>query len=320
MKKLLPRNWFLLSLIAVLAIGFFWSRSLTGFAVAFPIEALVATVLFLMSWTLDSAKFRQALWRPKAASLGVLLNAFLVPLLAWAIAMLLPSPLDVGLILTAAVPCTLASAAVWTRRASGNDAVALVVTMVTNFACFITTPLTLLLLAGADVRGASELQGLVSKLFVIAVLPMLAGQLVRLLPAAARFATDNKIAVSVVAQLGILTMVLIGAVRAGSKMAIADAPTVHFTDIVLMLAAVCAVHLSALYGGFALGRAAGLPREDWIAVGIAGSQKTLMIGLVMALALELGIGMLPMIGYHAVQLIIDTVVADRLRLQAPANT
>jgi len=66
-----------------------------------------------------------------------------------------------------------------------------------------------------------------------------------------------------------------------------------------------------------LGRAAGLPREDWIAVGIAGSQKTLMIGLVMALALDLGIGMLPMIGYHAVQLIIDTIVADRLAARTP---
>ncbi len=317
MKRFLLRHWFLLALIALLAIGFLCAQALKTFADDFPTKALVATVLFLMSWTLDSAKFGKAIGRPKAATLGVAVNMIIVPLLAWGVSRFLPSPLDVGMILAAAVPCTLASAAVWTRRAAGNDAVALVVTMVTNFACFVTTPLTLLYLSGADVRGATALQGLVFQLFVIAVLPMLAGQLVRLIPTTAEFATENKTAVSVVAQLGILTMVLIGAARAGAKLASPGALSFTYADILLMLAAVCIVHVAALYGGFALGRAAGLPREDWIAVGIAGSQKTLMIGLVMALALDLGIGMLPMIGYHAVQLIIDTIVADRLAAQTP---
>jgi sodium/bile acid cotransporter 7 len=234
-------------------------------------------------------------------------------LAAWLVAGLLPPPLDLGLMVTAAIPCTLASAAVWTRRAGGNDAVALIVTMVTNLGCFLVTPLLLWLMAGANVRGSMSASELVWRLFLVAVLPMLAGQLLRLIRPAARFATRLKAVFSTLCQLGILTMVLIGAVQSGLKLGV-PTTTAAMTSAswVMMLVAVAVVHLTALYVGFGLGRTIGLDRADWIAVGFAGSQKTLMIGLDLALALDLGIGMLPMIAYHAVQLIFDTLVADRL--------
>ena len=71
--------------------------------------------------------------------------------------------------------------------------------------------------------------------------------------------------------------------------------------------------LAALLVGFGLGRLAGMDRAEWIAVGLAGSQKTLMIGLHIAVTQDLGLAVLPMVAYHAVQLLLDTVVADRLR-------
>jgi sodium/bile acid cotransporter 7 len=85
-----------------------------------------------------------------------------------------------------------------------------------------------------------------------------------------------------------------------------------------MLAAVATVHVAALFGGFALGRIVGLDRENWITVGIAGSQKTLMIGIQIAIAENWGLGILPMVAYHASQLLIDTVVADRLSAKKDA--
>jgi sodium/bile acid cotransporter 7 len=169
------------------------------------------------------------------------------------------------------------------------------------------------MMAGANVRGSMSASELVWRLFLIAVLPMLAGQLLRLVRPLARFATRHTPAISTVSQLGILTMVLIGAVQSGLKLGVPTAAAAMTSaSWVMMFAAVAVVHLTALYLGFGLGRTIGLDRADWIAVGFAGSQKTLMIGLDLALVLDLGIGMLSLIAYHAAQLILDTLFADRL--------
>jgi hypothetical protein len=62
--------------------------------------------------------------------------------------------------------------------------------------------------------------------------------------------------------------------------------------------------------GYRLTQRLGLPKADAIAVGFSGSQKTLMVGLEIAIASQLSI--LPMITFHAGQLFIDTLIADRL--------
>jgi sodium/bile acid cotransporter 7 len=61
----------------------------------------------------------------------------------------------------------------------------------------------------------------------------------------------------------------------------------------------------------------GFSREDRIAVGIAGSQKTLMVGLQMGLEIKLSI--LPIVVYHVGQLLLDTIIADRLRASVAEN-
>lgn len=320
MKTLFTRQWFLLALAGVLAAGFLFPQSLAGFAEAFPVRALVASVLFLMAWTLDAESIFRAVKRPQAAILGIVINLALLPALAWLFALMLPHPLNLGLALVAAVPCTLASAAVWTRRAGGNDAVAMMVTTATNVACFVTTPFLYLLLTGASVRiqagagGESALVEMILKLTWVVVVPMALGQALRLIPAAARWATAEKRLVSSVAQIGILTMVLVGATR--SALEIQGATDGAFPAVsawVLMVAAVTALHVLTLLTGFGLGRLIRLERADWIAVGIAGSQKTLMIGLLIGIEEDLGVGILPMVVYHAVQLLLDTAVADWLR-------
>ena len=51
-----------------------------------------------------------------------------------------------------------------------------------------------------------------------------------------------------------------------------------------------------------------------MAVAFAGSQKTLMVGLLMAISLQVSI--LPMVAYHISQLFIDTLIAERFRAHA----
>lgn len=315
MKTLLTRQWFMMALAVVLVVGFRFPDSLGGFASNFPVKALVASVLFLMAWTLDADSIKRAIRRPLAAFLGIAINLVLLPVFAWLFAFLLPRPFDLGLALVAAMPCTLASAAVWTRRAGGNDAVAMMVTTVTNVSCFVVTPLVYLLLTGVDTDTGQGPLEMIIKLTWVVVLPMSLGQALRLLPPAARWASDRKSLISSVAQIGILTMVLVGATRSSLEInGSASDGSLPATAWLVMIAVVALLHVVTLLAGFGLGKLVRLERADWIAVGIAGSQKTLMIGLYMGLdELQLGIGILPMVVYHAAQLLIDTAVADWLR-------
>jgi sodium/bile acid cotransporter 7 len=83
-------------------------------------------------------------------------------------------------------------------------------------------------------------------------------------------------------------------------------------NIALVIAAVVIVHVALLGIGFGLSRALRIARADAIAVAFAGSQKTLMVGAYLALAVG-PLAILPMVAYHAAQLVIDTLIADRLR-------
>lgn len=54
----------------------------------------------------------------------------------------------------------------------------------------------------------------------------------------------------------------------------------------------------------------GLRRPQQTAVAIAGSQKTLMVGL--QLAIDCSVSTVPMVAYHLSQLLIDTVFASKV--------
>jgi sodium/bile acid cotransporter 7 len=106
-------------------------------------------------------------------------------------------------------------------------------------------------------------------------------------------------------------MVLIGAVGCGLKLeAMADDTILTATNVLLLIGGVAAVHLSALWLGLRSSRALGFAEPDSIAVAFAGSQKTLMVGAYVALAVG-PLAILPMVAYHAMQLFVDTLIADR---------
>jgi solute carrier family 10 (sodium/bile acid cotransporter), member 7 len=308
----LTRRWFLLSLGIVLLIGWLGAAQL-----AFMVEwtmlrrGVVAAVLFLMALPLDARTIGRSLRSPRAPLLGIFVNLVVVPLLGWATSFLLPSPLALGLIVAAVVPSTLASAAVWTRRAGGNDATSMLVTVVTNGICFLVTPLWLTVLTGQRFAGKSlDTSYLIGDLALLVVLPMALAQLLRLIPVVGKFATLRKVPLGVFAQLGILYMIFIGAIQMGLTMS-HDGLDQRGVPLAIMVVVVMAVHLGSLWLGMRLAKWMGIPREDQIAVGFSGSQKTLMVGL--QISLEMGVSILPMVAYHIGQLLADTVIADRMR-------
>ena len=108
-------------------------------------------------------------------------------------------------------------------------------------------------------------------------------------------------------------MVLIGAVECGERLDVATSETILICDnVTLMILAVAAVHVTLLAAGFGLSKLLRFPREDAIAVAFSGSQKTMMVGAYLALAVG-PLAILPMVAYHAVQLVTDTLIADYLR-------
>ena len=317
MQQFFRRRWFLLALGAVLVVGLFFPGPLEGVKDALPRKTIVATVLFLMALPLEISAMWQALRRPGPALLAVAINFGLLPPMAWGAAFLLPPDLAVGLIIMGAIPCTIASVSVWTRRAGGNDAVSIMVTMITNLACFIVTPALLKLMTKTQV--SIDFGGLVGRLALIVVLPILFAQLLRFYRPLATWATEHKVALGTFSQFGILSMVFVGAVGSGLRLA-DPSGSIGAANWALMLACVIGVHLAILWIGHVLARLFGMARPERIAVGFGGSQKTLMVGLDIGAEHfpTMPLAMLSMVAYHVCQLLIDTLIADRLREQDEA--
>ena len=314
MKAFLLRRWFLLCLGIVIATGFWKSETLLFVADFPPLRyALVAAVLFLMALPLEARAMWGTMRHLRVPALGVAMNSAAIPLFVWFLVTaggtwFFGRELSLGLLVTSATPCTLASASVWTRRAGGNDAASIMVTMITNGTCFLVTPFWLLVTTGEH----AELDGyqMIVKLALIVVLPMSVAQLVRLPRPVGWWATRHKISLAVWAQIGVLAMVFLGAVQTGHRFSSTGSRS-SVGELGMLVLAVVGIHVLALVVGMAIARRLRFARRDQIAVGFAGSQKTLMVGL--QVSLDLGFNIIPILTYHVSQLLVDTVIADRLR-------
>jgi sodium/bile acid cotransporter 7 len=313
MRRTLQRHWFLASLISLLAAGIAWHGPLESLADWMPQNYLVASVLLVMSLGLDTRTMWNSVRRPTAAALAVTINLGVVPPLAWLAGRFVDSSLAEGMIVAATVPCTLASAAVWTRRAGGNDTIAVLTTMATSLTCFIVTPAWLTLLVGRTGGPQQEFGQLVLRLALVVVLPIVLGQVLRSVPVVRAWVTRGAQALTLYAQLGILAMVFIGAVACGRQIeGLGAGLAPQAGSIVMMSALVATVHTVAWWTGFWSAGRLGLSQADQTAVAFAGSQKTLMVGLAIAVDFG-GLAILPMVAYHVEQLVIDTLLAEWLR-------
>jgi sodium/bile acid cotransporter 7 len=319
-KAFLIQRWFLLALAGVMAAGFASVRvvgladTVSAWAESAPMRnSVVATVMFLMALPLEARAMWRTIRRPGPPALAVGMNYLAVPLLMWLFVRWvggywLSNDMALGMLVVATVPCTLASAAVWTRRAGGNDAVSIMVTVVTNATCFLVTPFWLLQLTGRS--STFDPRQIVITLAVVVVLPMVIAQLLRLVRPIGWWATRQTTRLGVSAQFGVLAVIFFGTVQTARRLE-ASAGRPILVELLVVLVGVTGIHVAILLAGLIAARACRMSRPDQIAVGIAGSQKTLMVGI--QVCMELGFNIVPMIGYHISQLLVDTLIADRLR-------
>ena len=305
--KFLARHWFLIALATVVTVGFLAASPLAPLAHnAWLKWMVVAITMLLMAWPLELAQFRSRVVNPTAPLTAAAINTLLAPLLLWPLAMLMPGDIGASMVLVFAAPCTLASAAVWTARAGGDDSVAIMVTIITSCLCFLTTPAILYCFIGQTV-SPTILTGIVWKLLRCIVLPISIAQTLRLHKPSAAWATENKRSVNKVAQCGILSVVFIGSIASALK--ISDSSTSGYgAMIVVSVVLMLAVHAVVLIAGVAIAKSIGLNRGEPIAIAFSGSPKTLMVAL--SVAASLGVTIIPLVAYHSLQLFIDTLIAD----------
>jgi sodium/bile acid cotransporter 7 len=309
MRAFLARRWFLL----LLAVGLVaactrpgWLRPATDLL---PLRPVVALSLFLMAWTLEGRRLWQAAARPAPALYALAVSAAALPALAWLAGLLFPVPdLRLGLLLIAAVPCTLSSAVLWTRLAGGNEALALLVTVLTNGLGWLVAPAWLLLATG--VEAAPDAADMMGRLAVLLVLPVAVGQGVRLVPAVARVVNRHLVLNGVVTRLLVAAVLVKAAVDA-----IDHAGRIPLHLLLLSGLAAVLLHLAGWGLGYAGGRALGFARADCAAVAFAGSQKTLPLALYLFAAYyveQYPLAVAPPVLYHVGQLVIDSFLADGL--------
>lgn len=330
----LRRRWFLVSLLIIIP-GGLWLGSVLSSAQFGRLEAsipppttslLVALILFLMSVTLDNRRLRASLARPGPVCWATLVTFGLLPLAAWPLSRLqLTADFQVGLAIAACVPCTMAAASVWTRKAQGNDAVSLLVTLLTNGGCFLVTPLWLQFLLPSAGGGETSIQldtaYLMKKLMISALLPILAGQVCRTSAMCAAFADRHKVPLGVVAQSCILVIVCWESIKAGPNLQ-EGGGGLGVAAVALVWGSCIGLHLAAMLAAWWGARAIGFAWDDRVAIAFASSQKTLPIGVYIASGFSdqnAALAVLPMLMYHASQLFIDTAVADRLVAARPVE-
>ena len=223
--------------------------------------------------------------------------------------------LSVGLYALAAVPTTISSCVVFTSLAGGNSAAAMFNAVLGNVLGIVVSPFVFLLLARA---GAVELQvdklGILLKIGVLVLLPFVAGQLARL--RCQRFAEARRPLFRRINSSAILLVVYLAFCGLFSQ-GPSGLRAVHFVGLGVYAGLLNLLMLALAAGA---GRLSRFGRGERIAVLFAASQKTLAMGLPLTIAfceqsphLTVEIVALPLIFYHAIQLVVGSFVIERLR-------
>jgi sodium/bile acid cotransporter 7 len=316
MRAFLARRWFLLLLLTSVSAAYL-APAWFGWAARLDPRLVVAPALFLMALTLPSQRLAHALAHPRPALWAVAISYGAVPLGGWLAGASLPTDdFRIGLLIIACAPCTLASAVLWTRLAGGDEAVALLVILLTTASSWLVMPTWLAGTTGTTV--AVDTAGMMRDLLFTLVVPVGVGQLCRALAPVARAVTRHRQALGVVSQLLILVVLLKAAVYVSTRLS-AEAAVPDALAILTVAVLCVALHLLALGGGLWSSRWFAFERPSQVAVAFACSQKTLPVALLVfeRYFADYPLAVVPLAFYHFGQLLVDTLIADQLAPRPP---
>ena len=247
--------------------------------------------------------------------LGVLLCTFaLFPLLGLVLqpifGLWLPAAIGIGFLYIGCMPSTVQSSIAFTSVSNGNVAGAVCAASISNLIGVILSPLLFSLL----IPQTSEVSidpAAIWKICQQILLPFVVGQLFR--PLLADWLNRNKTPTMIVDR-GSILLIVYSAFSGG----VVNGIWQNFPVPSLIILILCCALLLAIVMGIALlvGKLAGMPKADLLALFYCGSTKSLATGLPMAGILFVGqdisLIVLPLMVFHMLQLVVCALVSQQI--------
>ncbi|WP_374299151.1 bile acid:sodium symporter family protein [Paracoccus sp. (in: a-proteobacteria)] len=275
---------------------------------------VIALLFFLYGAKLTTATILAGLanWRLQLSVLA--LTFLLFPLLALALKPLsmlwLPPAVGIGFLYIGCMPSTVQSSIAFTAVSQGNVAAAICAASISNLIGVVLSPLLFALLIPQG-SGYGIDPSAIWKIVQQILLPFAVGQLCRPLLSGLlnRYRTPTMIV-----DRGSILLIVYSAFSAGVVNGIWQVISVPSLAV---LVALCLILLAAvLAAALLIGRTAGMPHADLMAVLYCGSTKSLATGLPMAGILFAGQDMsliiLPLMLFHLLQLGVCAIISQRM--------
>lgn len=310
-------GFFLIAIMAAILLAWIqpsWGVSNSNFSLEKLTGYGVSVIFFFYGLTLSLQKLKAGLadWR---MHIIVQLSTFvLFPLLIIAIKPLFGDDANllwISIFYLASLPSTVSSSVVMVSVAEGNIPAAIFNASISSLLGIFITPLWMgLFLESAN--GEFDLSGIIFKLVVQVLVPVVLGILLN--SRLGTFAEKNRSRLKFFDQSVILLIIYVSFCQSFYNHVFDD---LSVLELVLLGAGMIALFL-AVFGMMNLvSRWFNLKRENRITVLFCGSKKSLVHGTVMSKVLfaqsaSTGMILLPLMLYHALQLILASIIAQRM--------
>ncbi|WP_262914595.1 bile acid:sodium symporter family protein [Pontibacter vulgaris] len=311
-------DWFLLALISMIILAYLWPQiGIDREPVSLGDVATygVSVIFFFYGLRLSPEKLRSGLssWR---LHLVVQLSTFILfPLLILPLHTLFEGTesemLWLGTFYLAALPSTVSSSVVMVSIAGGNIPAAIFNASISSLVGVFITPLWMGLFLTASTESF-DIWSIMGKLVLQVILPVVLGVLLH--KRWGEFAERNKKKMRYFDQFIILTIVYTSFCESFARNMFA---AYTLRDIALLGAAMIVLFFLVYAIIYGFSKTLGFNRNDQITAIFCGSKKSLVHGTVMAKVLfpnptTVGIMLLPIMMYHALQLLAASIIAQAL--------
>lgn len=312
MMAFLKKNWFFVGIAVMVALAYLlpglgrWVRDYSVLNVG------IFLAFFVTGLTLETSSISSHLREFKAPVAAMVSSLLLLPILAWLLARMVLSPeFVIGVCIIATAPVTVASGTVMTAIGRGNVPLSLFICVLGNFLAIFTIPVSLSYLVSVGSNIELPVVKMLTGLLLTVLVPTVLGQCVR--PLVKDKLPPYKKLFSIFQQCVVL-LIIFNAVASST-----DRILQAGSAVVLVLAFMVVLHSLVLAMNYGISKGIGLDRASTVAFTIHASQKTLTVSyLVWAgyFAAVYPMALIPSIGYHLTQMIMDTVVAEKFRIAA----
>ncbi|HSW64094.1 MAG TPA: bile acid:sodium symporter [Dissulfurispiraceae bacterium] len=305
----LKKNWFFVGIAAMIFLAYTlpdlgrWVRAYS------ILDIGVFLAFFVTGLMLETSSIGGYLRQIKAPAAAMISSLVLFPVVAWLLARMVLSPeFVIGVCIIATAPVTVASGTVMTAIGRGNVPLSLFICVLGNFLAIFTIPVSLSLLVSIGTSIELPVFKMLSGLLLTVLVPTVLGQIVR--PSVkAKLPPYKKL--SSIFQQCVVLLIIFNAIASST-----DRIVQAGSAVILVLAFMVVLHSLVLAMNYGISKGIGLDRASTVAFTIHASQKTLTVSyLVWAgyFAAQYPMALIPAIGYHLTQMIMDTVVAEKFR-------